>query len=242
MTGDRLKTVRKHLKMNQQEMGDALKVNASAISQMENNHIKPSLDTLIQLTKTFDVDLHWLLTGKGDMFMKLSNKRSSDPSKNLRKLKAFINDELMSLVDVKESNLMAEAYDIPVMGEIAAGPAVETADSVLDVVSVRRSMIHGTIADYICLRVNGHSMEPDVLHNDVVIIRKSSDWERLNGAVCAIRIDGSITLKKLSMDNRRKLILLLPINEDYAPIVVDPNDHEDVSLIGSLHYLYRKMN
>ena len=80
MTGDRLKTVRKYLKMNQQEMGDALKVNASAISQMENNHIKPSLDTLIQLTKTFDVDLHWLLTGKGDMFMKMSSKRSSAPS------------------------------------------------------------------------------------------------------------------------------------------------------------------
>jgi len=84
-------------------------------------------------------------------------------------------------------------------------------------------------------------MEPDIHHNDVVIIRKGNDWDRLKGAICAVRIDGSITLKKLSMDDRRKLILLLPINENYAPIVIDPRDHEDVSLIGSMHYLYRKI-
>lgn len=242
MTGDRFKAVRKHLGINQQAMGEALKINASAISQMENNRIKPSLDTMIQLSHSFNVDLHWLITGRGDMFLDLDEKRGQDPSKNLKKLKAFINDELMNLVKVKESNLQADAFDLPVMGEIAAGPAVETSDTVLDVVSVRRSMINGNISDYICLRVNGHSMEPDVLHNDVIIIRKGNDWERLNGAICAVRIDGAITLKRLSMDDRRKLILLLPINEDYAPIVVDPNEHEDLSLIGSLHYLYRKLN
>ena len=241
MTGERLKAVRKQLGVNQQELGEALKINASAISQMEHNHIKPSLDTMILLSQKYNVDLHWLITGKGDMFLEPDEKRGQDPSKSLKKLKAFINEELMNMVKVKESNLQAESFDLPVMGEIAAGPAVETSDSVLDVVSVRRSMIHGAIGDYVCLRVNGHSMEPDIHHNDVVIIRKGNDWDRLKGAICAVRIDGSITLKKLSMDDRRKLILLLPINEDYAPIVVDPQEHEDVSLIGSMHYLYRKL-
>lgn len=242
MTGARLKAVRKHLGINQNTMGDALKIKGSAISQMENGIINPSMDTLLMLSRAYNVDLHWLITGKGEMFMEADEKRDQDASKNLKKLKAFINDELMNLVKVKESNIQAEAYDLPVMGEIAAGPAVETTDTVLDVVSVRRSMIHGQIADYICLRVNGNSMEPDILHNDVVIIRKGNDWERLKGSICAIRIDGAITLKKLSLDDKRKLILLLPINEEFAPIVVDPNEHEDVSLIGSLHYLYRKLS
>lgn len=241
MTGDRLKAIRKKLGMNQQGFGTALKINASAISQMENNHIKPSLDTLVLLNKQFKVDLHWLITGKGDMFMDTEEKRTHDASRNLTKLKAFINDELLNIVKVKESNINAEAFDLPVMGEIAAGPAVETDETVLDVVSVRRSMIRGDISEYVCLRVNGHSMEPDILNNDVVIIRKNCDWERLNGSICAVRIDGSITLKKLSMDNRRKLILLLPINENYDPILIDPNEHEDLGLIGSLHYLYRKL-
>lgn len=241
MTGDRLKAVRKKLGLNQQSLGSALRINASAVSQMENNRIKPSLDTLLLLSKQFQVDLHWLITGKGDMFMATEEKRSGDANRSLNKLKAFINDELMNIVKVKESNLNADAFDLPVMGEIAAGPAVETNEAVLDVVSIRRSMLKGDISEYVCLRVNGNSMEPDIINNDIVIIRKSNDWERLNGRICAVRIDGSITLKKLSMDDRRKLILLLPINESYAPIVIDPQDHEDLGLIGSLHYLYRKL-
>lgn len=241
MTGQRLKAVRKKLGLNQQNFGAALKINASAISQMENNRIKPSLDTLLLLSKNFKVDLHWLITGRGDMFMDTEEKRTNDANRSLSKLKAFINDELLNIVKVKESNLNAEAFDLPVMGEIAAGEAVETGDSVLDIVSIRRSMLKGNITEYVCLRVNGRSMEPDILNNDVVIIRKSSDWERLNGRICAVRIDGSITLKKLSMDVKRKLILLLPINEDFSPIVIDPKDHEDLGMIGYLHYLYRKL-
>ena len=208
---------------------------------MENNRIKPSLDTLLLLSKHFKVDLHWLITGKGDMFMDTEEKRTNDANRSLNKLKAFINDELLNIVKVKESNINAEAFDLPVMGEIAAGPAVETDDAVLDIVSIRRSMLKGSITEYVCLRVNGHSMEPDIHNNDVVIIRKSNDWERLQGRICAVRIDGSITLKKLSMDDKRKLILLLPINESFAPIVIDPNDHEDLGMIGYLHYLYRRL-
>ncbi|MGI6197874.1 MAG: helix-turn-helix domain-containing protein [Candidatus Cloacimonadaceae bacterium] len=241
MTGERLKAVRKKLGLNQQDFGSALKINASAISQMENNRIKPSLDTLLLLSKHFRVDLHWLITGKGDMFMDTEEKRTNDANRSLNKLKAFINDELLNIVKVKESNINAEAFDLPVMGEIAAGPAVETNDAVLDVVSIRRSMLKGNITEYVCLRVNGHSMEPDIHNNDVVIIRKSNDWERLQGRICAVRIDGSITLKKLSMDDKRKLIILLPINESFAPIVIDPDDHEDLGMIGYLHYLYRKL-
>lgn len=236
-----MKAVRKKLGLSQQEMGEALSVNASAISQMENNHIKPSLDTLIVLSKTYQVDLHWLITGKGEMFVSNEEKTQADTTRNLNKIKAFINEELMGLVKAKETAMNSEAFDLPVMGEIAAGNPVETHSSVLDVVSVRRSMLHGQIDDYICLRVNGHSMEPDVCHDDVVIIRRNQDWDKLAGLICAVRIDGSITLKKLSLDDKHKLIILLSLNEEYRPIVVNPTEHQDVSLIGSLHYLYRKL-
>lgn len=236
-----MKAVRKKLGLSQQEMGEALKVNASAISQMENNHIKPSLDTLIVLSKTYQVDLHWLITGKGEMFVSNEEKTQADTTRNLNKIKAFINEELMGLVKAKETAMNSEAFDLPVMGEIAAGNPVETHSSVLDVVSVRRSMLHGQIDDYICLRVNGHSMEPDVCHDDVVIIRRNQDWDKLAGLICAVRIDGSITLKKLSLDDKHKLIILLSLNEEYRPIVVNPSEHQDVSLLGSLHYLYRKL-
>lgn len=241
MSGERLKSVRKKLRLSQSEFGEALKINASAISQMENDHIKPSLDTLIMLSKQFNVDLHWLITGKGKMFTMGGDKPSGDTSRNLIKIKQFLSEELMGLVKQKEGALEGESYDLAVMGEISAGPPVESHSSVLDVVSVRRSMINGVVDDYVCLRVNGHSMEPDIHHDDVVIIRKSQEWDKLQGLICAVRLDGAVTLKRLTLDPRRRLIVLMSINEEYTPIVIDPREHADVNLIGSLHYLYRKL-
>lgn len=241
MRGERLKAVRKKLGLSQIEFGEALKINASAISQMENDHIKPSLDTLLLLSRRYNVDLHWLITGKGAMFTIDGEKPSQDTSRNIIKIKQLLNEELMGMVRLKESALEGESFDLAVMGEISAGPPVEAHSSVLDVVSVRRSMIHGVVDDYVCLRVNGHSMEPDIHHDDVVIIRKSQDWDKLQGLICAVRLDGAITLKKLTLDPRRKLIVLVAINEEYPPIVIDPRDHLDVNLIGTLYYLYRKL-
>jgi SOS-response transcriptional repressor LexA len=89
------------------------------------------------------------------------------------------------------------------------------------------------------LRVNGRSMEPDIRHNDVVLIRQDQDWRHLEGKICAVRIDGAITLKKLMLDDAKQMIVLVPLNEGYQPIIINPDNHRDVALIGSLFYLFR---
>ncbi len=241
MTGERLKALRKNLGLSQVELGQVLKINASAISQMENNIIRPSLDTLFLLSKHYGVNLHWLITGNGTMYGALQGAENGQTTQRLEKIKSFLTSELTELLRSKEEMLQSESFDLGVSGEIAAGPPVEAVDSQLDVVSVRRSMINGVIDDYICLRVNGHSMEPMVLHNDVVIIRKGQNWEKLAGLICAVRLDGAITLKRLSLDPKRKLIVLFSVNEEYQPILINPSEHEDITLIGSLYYLYRKL-
>ncbi len=40
----------------------------------------------------------------------------------------------------------------------------------------------------------------------------------LAGKICAVRIDGGITLKRLILDDVQKMIVLLSINENYQPI------------------------
>jgi len=54
-----------------------------------------------------------------------------------------------------------------------------------------------------------------------------------------VRIDGGITLKRLILDDVQKMIVLLSINENYQPILIDPDSHTDVTLIGSLYFLFR---
>jgi SOS-response transcriptional repressor LexA len=144
-------------------------------------------------------------------------------------------------VEAKSNLDDTDVIDIPVTGEIAAGPPVESAAGVLDVISIRRSMIQGVTDDFMCLRVNGQSMEPEIRNNDVILIRPSNDWNQLSGKICAVRVDGSITLKKMVLDYAKKLIFLLSLNDEYQPIVVNPEEHQDISLLGYIFFLFRKV-
>ncbi len=240
MLGQRLKSLRKTLKLTQAELGKELGINASALSQMEADKIRPSLDTLITLGKQYGTNLHWLITGTGSMFDVIGDSEGST-ERRLAKVRDFLQTELQTLVQTKLEKADHSAFEIPVSGEIPAGLPAENVDASMEVLTVGSRMLKGVAEDYICLRVNGHSMEPLVLHNDLVLIRKSQDWDKLTGHICALRIDGCITLKRLSMDARSKLIVLLSVNEEFQPILINPREHQDITLIGSLHFLYRKM-
>lgn len=240
MIGERLNALRKNLKLTQTELGEKLGINASALSQMENGHIKPSLDTLTGLSNLFGTNLHWLITGKGSMYEVIGDSEGST-ERRLQKIRNFLSDELSSLVRTRVETTENTSLEMRVMGEIAAGAPAESIDTSMDIINVRRSMIHGVVDNYVCLRVNGHSMEPMVYHNDVVVIRQNQDWEKLTGHICALRIDGAITLKRLTWDKRNKLMVLISVNEEYSPILINPAEHQDIALIGQLHFLYRKL-
>ena len=64
---DRLKLWRKSvMEMTQEQFAEATGVHLSAIRKYEKRHSVPSSESLLSIART-GVDLHWLLTGKGDM-------------------------------------------------------------------------------------------------------------------------------------------------------------------------------
>lgn len=142
----------------------------------------------------------------------------------------------------REEERASETIDIPVTGEIAAGPPVENFQGQIEFLTVRRGMVRGVLDDFVCLRVNGNSMEPSICHNDLVLIRQSQDWNKLSGQICALRIEGGITLKRLVMDDKEKMIILVPLNDEYKPMLINPEEHQDIKLLGSLFYLMRKVS
>ncbi|PKN74305.1 MAG: repressor LexA [Candidatus Cloacimonetes bacterium HGW-Cloacimonetes-2] len=241
MTGERFRQLRKELGLSQIDLSDKLGVNPSAISQMESGRIRPSLDTMMLLSKNYGINLHWLITGRGDMYENTGEVRKPPAKAQLTQLQEMLNRQLKEIVEAKSNLDDTDVIDIPVTGEIAAGPPVESAAGVLDVISIRRSMIQGVTDDFMCLRVNGQSMEPEIRNNDVILIRPSNDWNQLSGKICAVRVDGSITLKKMVLDYAKKLIFLLSLNDEYQPIVVNPEEHQDISLLGYIFFLFRKV-
>jgi len=74
MIGNRIKQVRKFLKMSQSQFGKVLGTTQRAVSHWERNEAEPSLEQLQKLTQLFNINPTWLLTGQGEMFLNNNQK------------------------------------------------------------------------------------------------------------------------------------------------------------------------
>lgn len=68
---ERIKKLRKELKLTQQEFADALNIKRGAVANYEIGRNAP-IDAVVSLIcKTFNVNEEWLRSGAGDMFLEL---------------------------------------------------------------------------------------------------------------------------------------------------------------------------
>ena len=81
---DRLKSLRKTLKLSQAEFGEKLGVSRDVISNFENGRVELK-DNFIQLIcLKFSINENWLRTGEGDMYRKTTSERLDEIAKELQ--------------------------------------------------------------------------------------------------------------------------------------------------------------
>ncbi len=68
---ERIKELRKKLKLTQQEFADAVKVKRNTVATYEMGRSVPSDAAIALICKTFNVNEEWLRVGAGDMFLEL---------------------------------------------------------------------------------------------------------------------------------------------------------------------------
>ena len=68
---ERIKELRKKLKLTQQEFADAVKVKRNTVATYEMGRSVPSDAAIALICKTFNVNEEWLRVGVGDMFLEL---------------------------------------------------------------------------------------------------------------------------------------------------------------------------
>ena len=66
---ERFRKIRKKLGLKQADLGQVLKLSQDAISAIETGRNKPTLEVLTVLYNNYEVNIEWLLTGNGRMFM-----------------------------------------------------------------------------------------------------------------------------------------------------------------------------
>lgn len=69
MLGLRLKHIRESLNISQKNLADLMNIKAPVLSRYESNNVIPTLEILSVFATQFNINLHWLLTGTGSMFL-----------------------------------------------------------------------------------------------------------------------------------------------------------------------------
>ena len=137
-----------------------------------------------------------------------------------------------SIVTSSENSFL----NIPLVGSIAAGEAIEAINSSDSMISVPKSLVskHST---YFGLKVKGLSMiDEGIFDGDIAIIKKTTSAE--NGKIAAVlTLDNEITLKKIKMTNQK--IYLIPANKAYD---IKEHNIEEVQIQGTLSGIIRKYN
>lgn len=103
----RIKKVMAHHKLSASLFADKIGVQRSSISHILSGRNKPSLDFILKITSNFtDVDIEWLLNGKGSFPQKLASEtkiespiptlfsadESSIDKKKIQRIVVFYND------------------------------------------------------------------------------------------------------------------------------------------------------
>ena len=229
--GQRLAMLMKSMKLKNYQFAKKYGISAASLSRYKAGERYPDPELLLKLSES-EVNVNWLLTGKGT-------------TRIVQDFDGWMKERLeekLKVVDSKTGLIQAPTIDytrtvnLTIIGDISAGPREHIIDcrDLGENIELPRSLLPGQSDKYMAFRVNGHSMEPNILHEDIVVIKQELDWEIANERVCAIRADDGVTLKKVELDPTNRRIILQPFNLDYKVQIIDSDQGLEAFLIGVL--------
>ena len=202
-----LKQYRKEHRLSLREMGERCELSHAYLSALEreSNGVSgkpsaPSIDKLSGIAKGMGMTLHELLSTIDDMQVTIPALPK----------------------DIKPISQMQHHY-VPLIGSVAAGEPLFCETNYDLVIDAPKK------ADF-ALRVQGESMVPTFLPNDVVYIRQQDDVE--DGQIAVVIIDDSATLKHVY--HQPGGLLLISDNPAYSPMHISAEEHEYLKILGKV--------
>ena len=106
--GKRIKEIRANLHLTSNELAEKLNIPVRTIGSYEREEAQPSPKFLNALIENYYININWLLTGKGNMF--ISNRTEADIN-YIAQLKDRLNlsdEEISGLIDILDSDASRE--------------------------------------------------------------------------------------------------------------------------------------
>ena len=77
MLGERIRVIRKRLNLSQKKFAEILGISLITLQRYEKGEREPSSEVLVNIKQKFKVNMNWLLTGEGKMFLEEDEKENS---------------------------------------------------------------------------------------------------------------------------------------------------------------------
>ncbi len=236
---DRLLMFVNALDIKRSEFAKNIEVTSGNLSDWLNRkkNSKPSASAMARINEQYDLNLNWLLTGKGGMFVLESdgNLYGDGDKKYVEEMTGN-----NSVYQHKLNPFDSRNITLPIYGEISAGTPINGYDdSPSKYIEIPKAYLSDQEEKYIALKVNGNSMYPKIMHGDVVVIKENIDVISLDSKVCACQTPEGVTLKKLQFDKEKKRVILKPLNPDFDVIIIEDFELETFRILGEMVFLFR---
>lgn len=207
--GSRLKYLRRLKKLTQQQIADQIGVSKTSIIYWEKDENTPKYESLIALTKIFNVEANYLLNGK--------------TSSSINDTKIFNKKELVPVLEneiINNINRIKNSYTIKDI-KLWIPPHTEINENLF------------------ALAVEGESMLPDFKPKDFIYINPNFNINELKTGDFVISVSkrtNSFYLRKLIHESGKKYLQV--INKEWPERTISLNDNE-YQIVGKVIGLYR---
>ncbi len=209
--GQRLQARRQELGLRKADLASQVGVSLTTIQQYENGQM-PKGEFAVRLARVLRCSLDWLLAGQGP-------QQQDAPD----------NGQIV-MVPMVEARLSA------------GGGSFETSGAVERHYAFRLDFLlrKGNPASMVLLRVSGDSMQPRILHNDVVLIDQSQN-EPVPGRIYAVGVEDMVYLKIVNAMPGK--LILSSVNPEYPPIEAETGEQmaDLVRIIGRAIWVGREL-
>ena len=268
---DRLKQLLSTMGINQSTFASSIGLTPSAITDFFKGRSSGLSSTaLVKVVGQYNVNLNWLLTGDGDMF--LSGERQSGSSEPVRRRDPEVERiaDLVEALDVTSRNEIAdyaqyksersglkgreatpryrlakpakaETVDVPLLGQIAAGNPIFADDHIEKIIKLPQSVVPPRGRRLFALQVRGESMiGAGIQSGDYALLREVVDPRE---EVPPGHIAAAVIGSEATLKRvfiENGTIILKPENPAFEPIVCENAD--TCRIIGSLVLTWRWWN
>ena len=106
--GERIKNLRKNMNVTAKDFADILQIPLRTVGSYERNEAQPSPKFFNALIDIYNININWLLTGDGNVFLNEQNKIDESFISMLKERFNMSDDEISGLIDILGSDASKE--------------------------------------------------------------------------------------------------------------------------------------